>query len=218
MSLDLKQDWAFNQSDGNVTVPVNSSYIQAYAQYLGITEPVNLSWLQAICVHFGITEPLYGSWLIALANYYGITEPVNGSWWYAIAQAGAPEPGILPVANFTSNVTTIFENDSVDFEDTSTVPVGGSPITNWLWTFEGGTPGTAMDQNPTITYDVPGEYQVSLQVTNADGSNTKTVPGYITVEAIPVTSNSIINFNSSMLFNMLASNETKYASRMMLHI
>jgi len=95
MSLNLEQDYAFNQSGGVITLPVNSSYVQAYAEFLGITEPVNLSWVQAICVHFGITEPLYGSWLIALANYYGITEPLNGSWWYALSVASGVVPGDL---------------------------------------------------------------------------------------------------------------------------
>ena len=92
MSTNLQQDYAFNQSSGAVTLPVNASYIEAYAIYLGITEPLNNSWIQAICNHFGITEPLYGSYLIALANYYGITEPVNGSWRYALSVAGAPIP------------------------------------------------------------------------------------------------------------------------------
>lgn len=108
MSLDLKKDYAYNQSGGVVTLPVNSSYIQAYAEFLGITEPVNLSWIQALCVHFGITEPLYGSWVIALANYYGITEPLNGSWWYAIAQAGAPVPTDL----IWNLVTTQWQNET----------------------------------------------------------------------------------------------------------
>ena len=109
--------------------------------------------------------------------------PVNGSWSYSV-QVGceAGPPGILPVADFTSDSTIVNEGASIQFTDTSTVPVGGPVITSWLWTFTGGTPSTSTAQNPSIVYDTAGNYQVSLQVTNADGSNTKTIPNYITVE------------------------------------
>ena len=179
----VQQTYVFNQTQGAVTEPVNGNWLQAYCEYLGITEPVNASWLQALCNHFGITEPLYASWTIALANYYGITAPQNGSWWYALSQASA---GYLPVANFTSDSTTIVEGQSIQFTDTSTVDPLGPPITQWAWTFTGGTPATSNLQNPSVQYDTPGDYEVSLEVTNADGSNTKTVPNYITVTIIPV--------------------------------
>lgn len=111
MSSNLKQDYALNQSGGVVTQPVNTSYIEAYALFLGITEPLNNSWIQAICNHFGITEPLYGSWLIALADYYGITEPQNGSWWYALSQAGAPVPTDL----IWNLVNTEWQNETTNW-------------------------------------------------------------------------------------------------------
>ena len=202
----VQQTYVFNQTQGAVTEPVNGNWLQAYCEYLGITEPVNASWLQALCNHFGITEPLYASWTIALANYYSITQPLNGSWWYALSQ----DPGIPPVApafvwsedtrnweaetrawdyvtpvaptaEFTSDVTTVFETGQVQYADTST----GMP-TSWLWTFEGGTPLTSTDQNPLVTYDTVGNFDVSLTVTNAEGSNTKTVLQYMTVTVVPV--------------------------------
>lgn len=181
--VSLQQQYVYNQTGGAVTEPINGSWLAAYADYLGITEPSG-TWIQAICEHFGITSPVYGSWTIALASHYGITNPENGTWWYAIANASA---GILPIADFTSNFTTITEGDSVNFTDLSTVPSGGPAITAWLWTFTGATPSTSTLQNPTgIVWNTPGTYEVSLQVTNADGSNTKTVPNYMTVNVIPV--------------------------------
>ena len=97
--------------------------------------------------------------LLHLADYYnGITQPENGSWWYALSQAIA---GDLPVANFTSNVTEIEEQQSVNFTDTSTVDPLGPPITQWSWIFEGGTPATSSAQNPTVQYDTPGNYQLA---------------------------------------------------------
>lgn len=198
----VQQTYVYNQSNGAVTEPVNGNWLQAYCEYLGVTEPVNSSWLQALCLHFGITQPLYGSWTIALANYYGITSPQNGTWWYAISQAGGTPPTvpfiwdqdtnnweaetrlwaeivpIAPTANFTSDTQTVEVGGTVNFLDTST-----DTPTSWLWSFAGGTPSSSVAQNPAVVYNTPGQYQVALEASNAYGSDTKTVPNYITVNA-----------------------------------
>jgi Zn-dependent metalloprotease len=87
--------------------------------------------------------------------------------------------GQPPVADFTSDVTTIDAGDSVNFTDLST----NNP-TSWSWTFPGGTPGASTAQNPTITYNTAGTYDVSLTATNAYGSDSVTKTGYI--EVLPV--------------------------------
>ncbi|MDO5979741.1 LamG-like jellyroll fold domain-containing protein [Flavivirga spongiicola] len=81
-----------------------------------------------------------------------------------------------PTANFTANQTTIIEGNSVSFTDTST-----GNVTSWSWSFTGGTPSTSTSQNPTITYNAVGTYQVQLTATNNNGSNTETKSAYITV-------------------------------------
>lgn len=68
--------------------------------------------------------------------------------------------------------------NSVTFSDNST----GSP-TSWLWTFEGGTPMTSTDQNPTITYTSDGTYDVTLIASNAFGSDTITKLDYIDISS-----------------------------------
>ncbi len=90
-----------------------------------------------------------------------------------------PQP---PFAAFTANETTVLYGNSVNFTDQST----NSP-TSWSWTFEGGTPSTSNAQNPTVTYNTPGTYDVTLVATNAEGSDTETKTDYITVveEIIP---------------------------------
>ncbi|MBW8050960.1 MAG: PKD domain-containing protein [Cytophagales bacterium] len=81
-----------------------------------------------------------------------------------------------PVTDFIANTTNINMGETVSFTDLST----NSP-TSWSWSFPGGTPGSSISQNPTITYNTAGTYDVTLTATNADGSNTLTKTGYITV-------------------------------------
>jgi PKD repeat protein len=57
--------------------------------------------------------------------------------------------------------------------------------TSWEWTFEGGTPATSTDQNPTITYTTPGDYFVSLHVTNSQGSDVLVLDDVINVAGQP---------------------------------
>lgn len=46
-------------------------------------------------------------------------------------------------------------------------------ISEWNWTFEGGTPETSTDENPSVTYATPGTYSVTLEV--GDGASTATI-------------------------------------------
>ncbi|MGB0523896.1 MAG: M43 family zinc metalloprotease [Flammeovirgaceae bacterium] len=89
--------------------------------------------------------------------------------------SGIPTP---PIADFSANLTTINAGQSVSFTDASS----NSPTT-WSWSFEGGSPATSASQNPTITYNTSGIFNVTLIVSNTDGSDTETKTGYITVNA-----------------------------------
>nr|MDQ3048188.1 PKD domain-containing protein [Bacteroidota bacterium] len=90
-------------------------------------------------------------------------------------------PSVPPVANFSSNATSVCAGATVLFTDLSS----NFPNT-WAWSFPGGTPTTSTVQNPSVIYNTPGVYNVTLTATNAQGSNSMTVTGYITVNAIPV--------------------------------
>ena len=85
-----------------------------------------------------------------------------------------------PVADFTSNLTTIPEGFEVVFNDLST----NNP-TSWSWSFPGGSPATSTASSPSVIYSTAGTYDVTLTATNADGSDTETKLGYITVTSAP---------------------------------
>jgi PKD repeat protein len=80
----------------------------------------------------------------------------------------------VPVAAFSASPISGKAPLKVQFTDRSTE----SPA-SWRWNFGDGTYSTV--KNPSHTYSKAGKYTVTLTATNARGSNTKTVSGYITV-------------------------------------
>lgn len=86
-----------------------------------------------------------------------------------------PDPNTL-TADFTANPTTVERGGTVAFRDAST----GNP-TSWSWIFQGGNPSTSTSQNPSVVYQNPGTYNVTLTVSNANGEDTRTKNAYITV-------------------------------------
>ncbi|MGB4123903.1 MAG: S8 family serine peptidase [Bacteroidales bacterium] len=91
-----------------------------------------------------------------------------------------------PIADFTATPTTVYAGETVNFTDLST----NNP-TSWNWSFSGGTPTSSTTQNPQIVYNSPGTYNVSLTVSNAFGTDTKTKTDYI-----HVSTPSIVNFTA----------------------
>ena len=78
-----------------------------------------------------------------------------------------------PAASFTVSPASGSAPLTVKFEDTST----GSPQT-WAWDLGDGRKSD--QQNPTIVYDKPGTYSVTLTVTNVAGTSTS-APQTVTV-------------------------------------
>ena len=84
---------------------------------------------------------------------------------------------IFPVANFEADVTEIFINETIQFNDLS------EDATAWEWYFEGGTPETSTEQNPEILYKNPGNFGVKLKVLGGGGcSDERFLDNYITVK------------------------------------
>lgn len=86
----------------------------------------------------------------------------------------------LPNADFSASVQAGCAPLEVDFTDLSS----NTPDT-WLWSFEGGSPSSSTDQNPSVTYSNPGTYSVILQAGNGAGMDTEVQISYITIEDVP---------------------------------
>lgn len=84
-----------------------------------------------------------------------------------------------PMPDFKADNRLICEGESVEFIDMTYM---GNP-TSMQWTFTGGNPATSTSQNPVVTYNQKGNYQVELTTTNASGSATKTYKGYVSVRS-----------------------------------
>ncbi|HYV90609.1 MAG TPA: kelch repeat-containing protein [Chitinophagales bacterium] len=86
-----------------------------------------------------------------------------------------------PQTNFSAPDTTICEKFCMDFFDQST----NNPV-SWSWNFPGGNPSSSTLQNPSqICYNLPGNYDVMLITTNAFGSDTLLLSGFVTVYSTP---------------------------------
>lgn len=99
----------------------------------------------------------------------------------------------VAIADFTASTTNIDEFESVEFTDASTP----CPIAwNWSvnpttgWNFSNGTSATS--QNPEITFNTAGTYQVSLVASNSNGASVNQ-----STETIQVNSTTGIKNNSN---------------------
>jgi PKD repeat protein len=100
------------------------------------------------------------------------------------------------VAGFTGLPNRVVPGHSVAFADTS---IGMA--TSWSWHFPGGTPGFSTEQNPVVTYDTLGTYDVTLVVSNGFTSDSTTGTGYIVVDFPAFTGNASNNIRCSILPN-----------------
>jgi parallel beta-helix repeat protein len=118
-------------------------------------------------VHTYTTPGIYTVRLVA-GNNGGSNTSVRSDYISVIIPA--------PVTNFVGTPRSGTFPLTVRFLDTSS----NSP-TSWSWSFGDGSQENATIQNPSHTYTTAGIYTVSLNATNAGGSNTKISISYISV-------------------------------------
>lgn len=105
------------------------------------------------------------------ASTYG-----RGLWESGFYSAG----NYPPVANLGADKLIDCPGTAVQFTDYSP----GQP-NSWSWTFPGGSPASSTQQNPLVYYNTPGTYDVTLIVSNANGTDTVTYTNYITIASSP---------------------------------
>jgi len=178
----------------NVSAVFNQTAVQAKLQY-----STNLiSWTDIEPVTGGLYhEP--SEWLSGLVFVINTDEDI----WFRIAIANDedcltygeifPEPP--PSPNFEGSPLTLYRYNDVQFTDLSV----GVPQ-SWAWTFESGTPATSTLENPLITYETAGIFDVTLAATNVNGTLSKTQNNYVTV-------------NDGLLLNFIPDSEVGYSLR-----
>jgi PKD repeat protein len=88
-------------------------------------------------------------------------------------------PDLIPVANFSTNMTIITANQLVYFHDLSTN--GNLPL-SYSWNFGDGS-GNSTERNPIHQYNSTGNYTVTLTVMDVDGDTDSIVKiDYIIVQ------------------------------------
>ncbi|MEW6467999.1 MAG: FG-GAP-like repeat-containing protein [Bacteroidota bacterium] len=91
-------------------------------------------------------------------------------------------------ANFSANQTSFCGTSAnVTFTDASTAQ--STTITQWSWSFPGGTPATVVNATNApvnVSYTAPGSYHAYLTITdNTASTNTETRLNYINITALP---------------------------------
>lgn len=127
-----------------------------------------------------------------------------------------PQSDERPTANFTSNKTLIRPGETVNFIDLSLA----NPY-RWNWEFEGGTPATSIQPNPSVVYNTEGTYNVKLTVSNNIGSDEIVKEMYIVVSATDpcteapradfVATNRAIAYGTEVMFENLSTNGVSYS-------
>jgi len=125
-------------------------------------------------------------------KFWYTQEYSTGSWAWKTRIASfifSTPPTSPPVADFIASPTTAVAGSPINFSDLST-----NFPTSWNWTFTGGTPSSSTVKNPSVIYNVPGTYSVTLVATNGAGSDTETKTNYITITTPPPP---VANFSAS---------------------
>lgn len=90
-----------------------------------------------------------------------------------------------PDIDFSVSSTVICVGDCIELTDLSTT---NSAITSWHWSLPGGQaegealPDTSTQQNPTVCYDMAGDYEITLSAVDSEGPSAITKTITITVD------------------------------------
>ncbi|MFM7235117.1 MAG: M43 family zinc metalloprotease [Flavobacteriales bacterium] len=178
----------WNITDASSNVLINGGPYVNNQQGLQITTPVCLSpgcYTLTMNDSFGDGQSFTSGSFTLTSGSGAVLASGSGNWGSVSTNnfcvSDSNPQGQAPTASFTIQDNTICRNVQNDYTSTST----GSP-TSYSWVFEGGTPATSTQQNPqNVTYANAGTYDVTLTVSNANGSNTYVCANCVTIFANP---------------------------------
>ena len=133
----------------------------------------------ATCSTFDLSS--YAGQTNVLIRFEGYSMNGNNIYIDNINIIGTPA-NQLPVASFDAawDLPVCSSKQAVFYSTSTGIP------TSFQWFFEGGSPGTSLIQNPTVTYVTPGNYNVQLIVQNAIGADTVLLEDYVSVIESPL--------------------------------
>jgi PKD repeat protein len=111
-----------------------------------------------------------------------------------------------PKANFNATPTSGCGPLTVQMNNQST-----SNATSFQWQFPGGTPNASTMQNPSVVYNTPGSYPVTLISINSAGRDTIVKNNYIVVNPAPITGFTSSANGLTVNFTNSSSGATSYA-------
>lgn len=107
-------------------------------------------------------------------------------WSGANRQATGTNDGFdsscVPTIAFFPQTSRGCEGTTIQFQDQS-FGADQDPSWSWLWEFEGGTPATSTEVNPSVTYNQAGTFNVKLTITNDAGTDSELKQEAITITA-----------------------------------
>ncbi len=112
----------------------------------------------------------------------------------------------LPIPWFIANAEVGCAPFEVEFVDASQ-----NGAEEWEWSFPGGNPSSSIEQNPVVTYDLPGVYDITLTVSNAAGAQSLVREEYIVVGDRPLSEFSADVDEDEAAFLNLSIDATSYS-------
>jgi len=85
-----------------------------------------------------------------------------------------------PVADFYPATKFACVDEEIEFVDNTT----NGEVETYSWTFQDGNPSTSAQRNPSVSFNTDGRKTVTLTVTNAQGTTTKTIEQCVVIAPV----------------------------------
>jgi PKD repeat protein len=196
--LNLDHTWGGNNNPGNASSCGTDDAVQDTPNCIGVTScALNANTCNSDDALFGFAirdnvenymDYSYCSKMFTQGQVtrmrQAMTSSVGGrnNLWTTNNLNSTGSTGVLNLckAEFAASKTSVCVGESIQFMDDSYNVVSG-----WNWTFDGGSPATSTNQNPTVVYNTPGVYQVTLTATDGTTTDSEVKTAYIQVLGQP---------------------------------